>query len=128
MGPDLLARGSVQRDDRIIVRQNVDHAMRFERVEQIVIGVARGKCPRNLQIARVRSVDLSKRRVLPGIGRSPIIAPTQMRVGVSPLSTGKRGQKANAQRKKYSRSAPPAAIMIDHFPLPCRLLRFDRRR
>ena len=73
--PDLFARRRVQRDDRVVLGQNVHHAVHHERIEGVLVVVAGRIRPGDLQLAYVGSIDLGQRGVLRGVGCAPVVAP-----------------------------------------------------
>src|SRR5271168_3898445 len=75
MRPDLSAGGRIQRDDGIILGENVYDSVNNDRVERVRLIVAGWETPSDLKLRNVGSIDLSKRGILRRIGRASVIAP-----------------------------------------------------
>ena len=75
MTPKFFPGGGVERDDRIVVGQDIHDAIDDERAEGIVIRVFDGIAPSDFEMRYVLLVDLLEGGKLSGIGRTTVIGP-----------------------------------------------------
>ena len=78
MRPDLFARRSVQRNDRVVLREHIHRVVDYERVEGVLVVIARRIRPGDLQFAYVGSINLAQRGVLRCVRSAPIVFPASV--------------------------------------------------
>ncbi len=98
MYPDFLSSRGVERDDRILPRQNIHHPIHHEGVEEIRTSIGGGICPRDLQLTYIGTVDLAERGILRGVRAAAIVAPGCVRLCSLCMHT-RLSQETTAERR-----------------------------
>ena len=101
VSPDLLPRRGIERDDRIVLREDVHDVVDDERVEEIVGRIAGWVRPGDFQRGDVRAVDLRERRVLRLIRSAAVVAPRR----VWSCANGPRGLEHQETAAEQDRAA-----------------------
>ena len=119
MHPDLLPGGRIQRDDRVVLGQDVHHAVDHERIEQSTCCRRRSDTSRRPAAAYIRAVDLVERGVLRTDRRRRHSRSSR---GMSPRQVGLRGTEACGQHERGKCRRPKQVRTFDHlyaFRLSC---------
>ena len=97
MGPQLLTGRGVERDDLVVAREHVHHAVHDDRVEHEA-ALAGREGPRHLELRDVRLVDLLQRGVLRRVRAAAVGSPGVVRLRVRGADREQRPPRRRARR------------------------------